>query len=249
MKGLARTLFVAVGGLMISTSASAQVLGTFRWQFAPYCNVVTARVEQQGALYMLRGTDDGCSASTPAATVNGSAHLNAGGTVGMSLAIVRPDGLTVNAVISLNLATIGGTWRDDWGNTGDFVFNPPPPVSAPPRPLTMRGEWSVFFSGGIGSQSISFRRPLPSAPAASQLNVIVAGGSATANCPGSVGNPQAAPGQVCVYELSRENVVSLRMWSAAAGAVDIASAFGFSITASGGPDSAFSYGTWAASAP
>jgi hypothetical protein len=43
----------ALGG-----AASAQELGTFRWQLPPHCNVLTMTVEQRGATYRLDGTDD-----------------------------------------------------------------------------------------------------------------------------------------------------------------------------------------------
>lgn len=38
--------------------AQGAVLGTFRWQLVPHCNVVTLRIEQQGETYALSGTDD-----------------------------------------------------------------------------------------------------------------------------------------------------------------------------------------------
>lgn len=40
--------------------AAAQSIGTFRWQLAPYCNVVTAVVTQMGAVYRLDGSDNQC---------------------------------------------------------------------------------------------------------------------------------------------------------------------------------------------
>ena len=73
------------GGLVASAAvAEAQSLGTFRWGFAPYCNVVTVLVEQKGAIFELTGTDDGCNGAGPAATVSGSAHFDPGGAVGVS---------------------------------------------------------------------------------------------------------------------------------------------------------------------
>jgi hypothetical protein len=75
---------VAVGvffiGLTSASSASAQVLGSnFRWQFAPYCNVVTLRIEQKGLVFELTGIDDGCDGAAPASTVNGSGNTYAYG--------------------------------------------------------------------------------------------------------------------------------------------------------------------------
>ncbi len=47
-------------GVVAGPTASAQVIGTFRWQFAPFCNTVTLTVEQKGGLYALTGFDDMC---------------------------------------------------------------------------------------------------------------------------------------------------------------------------------------------
>lgn len=254
MKGTCQHILVLGCILAACSSASAQVLGTFRWQFAPYCNVVTVLVEQKGSVYELTGTEDGCNGAAPAATANGSAHLNAGGTVGFSLAMVRPDSMVINAMVSLNITTLNGTWTDDWGNSGTFVFNPPLPVSAPARRLTMRGEWSVIFpaasASSEGTSSISFPRQLPSAPSAVATNVIPVGGPPTANCPGSVADPQAAPGHVCLYERVRSNADSVRLWSAVTGQYEQASTVGFGIisnaTAAG---NVYTYGRWAVSVP
>jgi hypothetical protein len=245
---------VFVIGLTNASSVSAQVLGTFKWQFSPYCNVVSVRIEQKGSVFELTGTDDGCDGAAPASTVNGSAHVNTNGSVGISLAIVRPDGFVINNSISLSQTTLGGTWKDDWGNSGLFVPNPPSPVAGNPRTLTMRGDWSVLFpaaaAGNQGSSSISFLRPLPSAPAVPVANVIAFGGAPTANCPGSINDPQAAPGQLCVYERERVNVSQVRPFNAGTGLVFVANNTGFGVavmaTAAG---QTFGYGRWAVTVP
>lgn len=46
----------------LAVPATAQPLGTFRWQLQPYCNVLTLNVVQ-GGVYTLDGTDDRCGAS------------------------------------------------------------------------------------------------------------------------------------------------------------------------------------------
>ena len=216
--------------------------------------MVTLLVEQKASVYELTGTDDGCNGSAPAATVNGSAHLNAGGAVGMSLVIVRPDGFTISAIIDLNISTLSGTWKDNWANSGTFVFNPVLPVAAPPRLLTMRGDWSVIFPATNGSSdgalSLSFPHQLPSAPGAAAANVIPVGGAPTANCPGSIGNPQAAPGQVCVYEQLRTNAETVRMWSGATGLYEQANTSGVGIIANAtAAGMVYTYGRWAVSVP
>jgi hypothetical protein len=203
---------MAAAGLLSceASTAYAQVLGTFRWQFAPYCNVITVRVEQKGAVYEFSGTDDGCDGAAPASTVNGSAHINAGGSAGGSLTVVRPDGFVVTNAISLSPATLAGTWRDDWGNNGTMVFNPPIPAAGSPRTLSMRGEYALADSAAeaanVSYASIVFPRPLPAGLPSSAVHIIPVGGAPTATCPGSFSNPLAAPGNLCLYERVRSNV-------------------------------------------
>jgi hypothetical protein len=83
----------------------AQVLGTFSWQLAPYCNVLTMTVEQRGATYRLDGTDDLCGAQVHAAA-SGTAHLNPNSTVSVAVTVTRPDGIPVQHNLSLVLPTL-----------------------------------------------------------------------------------------------------------------------------------------------
>jgi hypothetical protein len=89
------------------------------------------------------------------------------------------------------------------------------PAGPFPDPLpagkTVRGNWSVWAhsvpAGLYVVSAIEFGFRLASAPTPNYLN---AGAPATANCPGSVTNPQAAPGQLCVYESSSSNATQRR---------------------------------------
>lgn len=130
-------LVIAVAAAMLSlcVDARAQTIGTFRWQFAPYCNTVILTVEGRGPVYQLTGYDDECGSAIRAAA-SGSAHLNADGTVGMGITIVRPDGVSVESAVALSLATLSGAWNDGFGNSGTFAFNPSSPAGSP-RPLAM----------------------------------------------------------------------------------------------------------------
>ncbi len=61
MTHLLRALSVATVGasILIPTQASAQSLGTFRWQLQPFCNVVTLSVTAHGSsIVALDGFDD-----------------------------------------------------------------------------------------------------------------------------------------------------------------------------------------------
>ena len=117
---------------------AAQPMGTFVWQLAPYCNVVSLATTQNGAVYEFEGTDNQCGAST-VATVRGLAVINPNGSVGIGLTIVTaPGGLPVHVQGTIDLGSLGGPWTDDHGNSGTFVFAPAAPTGAP-RPLASAG--------------------------------------------------------------------------------------------------------------
>ena len=117
---------------------AAQPMGTFVWQLAPYCNVVSLATTQTGAVYEFEGTDNQCGAST-VATVRGLAVINPNGSVGIGLAIVTsPGGLPVHVQGTIDLGSLGGPWTDDHGNSGTLVFAPSAPGGSP-RPLASAG--------------------------------------------------------------------------------------------------------------
>jgi len=110
----------------------------------------------------------------------------------------------------LSLATLSGTWADDYGNSGTFQYSPPAPAPGSPRLITLKGEYSVIYnaaaSGDRGSSAISFGRLLAAAPNAALANIIPKTGPPTANCPGTFSAPAAAPGVLCLYERSHVNL-------------------------------------------
>jgi hypothetical protein len=255
VRRLTSSILMAAAGILSceASAAYAQVLGTFRWQFAPYCNVITVRVEQKGAVYEFLGTDDGCDGAAPASAVNGSAHLNVGGSAGGSLAVVRPDGFVVTNAVILSPATLAGTWRDDWGNSGTLVFNPPSPAAGSPRPLSMRGEYSVVDTAAAGNSlgytSIGFPRPLTAGLPPSAVTIVTFGSAPTASCPGSVTNPLAAPGQLCFYERVRTNISNVLAFSSATAATGT-SAHGVTMAVSSTGAGSFGlYGRWVVTVP
>ena len=72
-----------------------------------------------------------------------------------------------------------------------------------PSGRTLRGAWEyaghkVGVNGYKPSTMVSFPFPLAEAPAGDPI-VQQLGSQPTADCPGSVLNPQAAPGRICVY--------------------------------------------------
>jgi Chaperone of endosialidase/Head domain of trimeric autotransporter adhesin len=128
----------AAASLSAATNASAQPLGTFRWQMQPYCNVLTVTVTHRGGIYPLDGFDDQCGADT-AAPLTGTAVLNPGGTIELGITIVAsPGAAPVHVAVPLNSATLGGAWQDSAGNTGSFVFTPGAGTGGHPRPSSSR---------------------------------------------------------------------------------------------------------------
>lgn len=123
-------------------SASAQFLGSFRWQLQPFCNTLTLGVTQTGGIFTLDGVDDLCEGTTRASAV-GIAFPRPDGSIGVGLTLVLASGaapLHLNATI--DMSTISGTWHDSGGNSGAFIFNPAiSPGSPRPAPKT------VFPSG------------------------------------------------------------------------------------------------------
>lgn len=234
---------------LTTASASAQVIGTFRWQFAPYCNVVTLTVEQVGAGFRVEGSDDLCGAAKSAGA-SGTAHLNPDGTIGFTLLVTRPDGLTVASAASLSLATISGTWNDEYGNTGNLAFNPPNPASGAPRRITLRGRVAMGHqqptpTAGLSIAPLSFGATLAAPPA---VNLLGVGDAPTTNCPGTVADPEALPGQLCIYLSARQNVslISVLDLNGSEGADRSGASL---LIVSSMTDPAILYGRWAVTVP
>jgi hypothetical protein len=152
------TLLVAAG-----SAARAQPIGTFRWQMQPYCNVLALNVTQTGGVYTLDGFDDQCGAAT-VAPLTGTAIPNPNGTIELGLNIVTsPGGAPLHVAVPLSVATLGGTWRDSAGATGNFAFTPGNGTGGSPRPLpgavipnafALQGDGGFLAEGTLGQGAI-----------------------------------------------------------------------------------------------
>lgn len=126
-------VWVLVCVLLSWGRSEAQMLGTFVWQFQPYCNVLTVTVEQRGGAYLLTGADYACGGTT--APAMGVATLNPDGrTVAIGLTIVTAEGTVSQVRATVNLADFSGEWQDQDGNSGRFAYNPGAVFSGTPRP-------------------------------------------------------------------------------------------------------------------
>jgi hypothetical protein len=149
MMSLPRMISVLVVLLVLPAAAAAQTIGTFAWQFQPFCNVVTVTVSQQGAAYNLDGFDDQCGAAQRASVV-GNGHLNPDGTIGFGFHIVQaPTAAKVTVEARINLGTLSGTWSDSDGNQGTLAFNQATGGSA--RPLATGARVYAFGARNLTS--------------------------------------------------------------------------------------------------
>jgi hypothetical protein len=121
----------------------------------------------------------------------------------------------------------------------DGAQGPPGPFADTlPSGKTLKG--AVFLTSAITSYSFAFS--LPSAPV---VRVRAAGSSATPDCPGSVADPQAARGNLCVYQAGNSPVsVCVFASDDLLSTCTSATRYGFSGSSSG----QFS-GQWAVTAP
>ncbi len=116
-----------------------QIVGTFRWQLTPFCNIVGVTVTLTGGVYTLDGFDDQCGAGQRASIV-GTAFLNPDGTAGLGLTtVLAPGGTPVHVDARINIGTLSGPWRDSAGNSGTFVFTPGAGTGGPPRTVPING--------------------------------------------------------------------------------------------------------------
>lgn len=150
MKRFLFPLFVC-SWLFVAAPADAQTtLGTFRWNLAPFCNVLNLTVTQQGNAFSLTGFEEQCGGN-PSLPVFGTAILQADGAIWIGVTTIGPLGRTVHTQATLN-ATISGTWEDSAISEGTFVFSPTS-VSGGPRPIVLPLD-RVGVAGRQGTASL-----------------------------------------------------------------------------------------------
>jgi hypothetical protein len=96
--------------------------------------VVAVTVSVAGAVFRLDGTDDQCGAALRGSAF-GSAFTNPDGTIGLGFVVeMSPGGQSVAVDALIDLGTLSGTWRDQFGHVGTFAFTPGPGTGGPPLP-------------------------------------------------------------------------------------------------------------------
>lgn len=145
-----RVCLLAMVGLAAQDAAAQGVVGTFRWRFAPYCNVVTLTVVQYGASFTASGFDDGCGSTASVAT--GAFYAGAGGISG-SVSLIGTNGAAVANRIVLS-PSLSGTWSDNFGNSGAFTFSPAAAPGSPRPTIEPQDLWAyVISNAGLHASS------------------------------------------------------------------------------------------------
>jgi hypothetical protein len=125
-----------------------------------------------------------------------------------------------------------------------------------PSEKTEKGDWVISgmpssdpeLGGAAGETAFSFPIPLASAP--TEVDYIELGQTPPAGCAGSITNPEAKPGHLCIFILKETNVQLVIAASAATGEFSKADATGsllYGVPMNAG-EAVFAKGTWAVSA-
>ena len=118
-----------------------------------------------------------------------------------------------------------------------------------PAGKTLRGTFAVGGGAAAAEElesAVTFAFPLATVPV---LHVIATGAAAPSECPGTVTNPAATAGHLCVYEAERVDAAGVAVFDPTlpeADGVGKVSRYGFGVRATAvGPGSARWAGSWA----
>src|SRR5262245_58988266 len=126
-------VLVLLAAVLYAAPASAQNLGTFRWQLQPYGSVLNLTVVQQGSIYLLDGFETQCGGN-PSLPVTGVAVPQANGSVLIGVTTVNERGRGLHTRAFINTSDFNGFWSDNAGNTSQtFRFNPGETCPGGPR--------------------------------------------------------------------------------------------------------------------
>lgn len=115
-----------------------------------------------------------------------------------------------------------------------------------PTPSIIRGTYDIIgYSNAAGAEladNLSFGWTLPAVPVTHYIND---GAAPPAGCSGTVEAPDAAPGNLCIFE-AQSNLANQRRTINASGSYGLASTFGAGVTVTTtGAGNVYVYGSWA----
>jgi hypothetical protein len=145
--------FALIGSLTLAAPASAQTLGPFRWNVAPFCNVLNLTVTVSGSVFALHGFEEQCGGN-PRLPVYGVAFFQGDGTIWLGLTTIFPFGNGLHTQVTM-FSDLSGNWRDNANQTGTWVFSPGATTGGPrinPIEPDQRSESSTVFPS-IGSSA------------------------------------------------------------------------------------------------
>jgi hypothetical protein len=172
-----RAAVVAVALVMLSASPGrAQALGPFKWQLAPYCNVVTFTATPDAGGFRLAGVDDGCGGT--ASPAEGRATVNGDGSVTVAFVVVASDGTPLHTSARLPTGSFGGTWSDNGGATGTFL-----PVASSPVPVGSPRPFAVAGGGPIPANSVTSATIVDGSVAGGDVDPATVQRRVTGTCP------------------------------------------------------------------
>ena len=131
---------IMIGSFAVAAPASAQTLGTFRWNVAPFCSVLNLTVTQYGSVYALHGFEEQCGGN-PRLPVYGVAIIQPNGIIWFGLTTIFDFGNGLHTQVTM-LSDFSGTWRDNANQTGTWVFNPGATTGGPRIPPIERDRRS-----------------------------------------------------------------------------------------------------------
>ena len=120
---------IVISSFVVATPANAQTIGTFRWNVAPFCNVLNLTVTQHGSVYALHGFEEQCGGN-PRLPVYGVAIMQPNGTIWFGLTTIFDFGNGLHTQVTM-LSDFSGTWRDNANQNGTWVFNPATTTGGP----------------------------------------------------------------------------------------------------------------------
>jgi hypothetical protein len=131
MLGVSRSLMVAsLATLAVLVNAGLGEAQTFRFQLKPFCNKVTLSLVQSTSQSVVGivGYDDNCG-ENPRAPIHGTAVLNPNGsitlgyTTSLPFSVYQRTDVGLQTSVELPANSNVGSWTNDDGESGTFVFD------------------------------------------------------------------------------------------------------------------------------